>query len=205
MADVLRVSAAPPVFSHSSCRALCAYPRNVPDDILARLAGAGGVVMVTFVPQFVSQDYADWHAACREGVSRGGGDPDNRADWSAAVAEFTRTHPRPRVSLAQVADHVDHVRELAGVGQIGVGGDYDGTEHQPEGLEDVSIYPALFAELARRGYSDEDLAGIAGGNVLRLLRTAEGVATRLRAEREPSRTRIDDLDGDREQFTEQPE
>lgn len=195
MAAALRVTEAPLLFSHSSCRALCDHPRDVPDEILAKLPHNGGVAMVTFVPQFVSQEYAEWNAACGEEVRRWGGDPDNREDWSATAAAFERANPRPRVTLARVADHVDHVRDVAGVDHIGIGGDHDGVAFQPDGLEDVSTYPALFAELARRGYGDDELAAIAGGNVLRVLRGAEQVAGRLREEREPSRARIEDLDG----------
>lgn len=154
MAGALRVSEAPVIFSHSSCRALCDHPRDIPDEILAGLPANGGVAMVTFVPQFVSQEYADWQRT-----------PDSE-----------RTDPWPEVTVSHVADHVDHVREVAGAGHIGIGGDYDGVRRQPRGLEDVSCYPALFAELVRRGYTDAELAGIAGGNVLRALRRAEQVA-----------------------------
>lgn len=187
MADAMRVSEAPVIFSHSSCRALCDHPRDVPDEILAKLPDTGGVAMVTFVPQFVSQEYADWHESCKAEVRRRCDDPDDpdvwRREWDNAAPDFERRHPRPRVGLAAVADHVDHMREVTGPRHIGLGGDYDGVWHQPEGLEDVSGYPALFAELARRGYSDDELAGIAGGNVLRALRGAEGAASRLQHDR----------------------
>lgn len=199
MAGALRVSEAPVIFSHSSCRAVCDHPRDIPDEILTKLPANGGVAMVTFVPQFVSREYADWHAACMEEVRGQCPDPDDhealKRTYDETAPEFERRHPQPRVTVADVADHVDHVREVAGVAYIGVGGDYDGVAGQPEGLEDVSGYPALFAELARRGYSDEELAAIAGGNVLRALRGAEEVAVRLQGEREPSRTRIADVDG----------
>ncbi|MGH3320216.1 MAG: dipeptidase [Streptosporangiaceae bacterium] len=194
MADALRVSEAPVIFSHSSCRALSDHPRDIPDEILRRLPANGGVAMVTFVPEFVSQECADWKNDIDGEVRRRGLDPHDRATWREVRDDWARDHPRPKVTIAQVADHVDHVRDLAGVDHIGIGGDYDGVDVQPEGLQDVSRYPALLAELAGRGYDDDDLAKIAGGNVLRALREAEDVARRLQVAREPSRARIADLD-----------
>ena len=199
MADALRVSEAPIIFSHSSCRAVCDHSRDIPDAILSKLADNAGVAMVTFVPQFVSQEYADWDAECTEEVRRRCPDPDDRTVWRATWEEVAASHEKagtiPRVTLSDVADHVDHMRDVAGVSHIGVGGDYDGVLYQPEGLEDVSGYPALFAELARRGYSDDELAGIAGRNVLRVLDRGEEVAVALQGRREPSRARLEDLDG----------
>lgn len=152
MRDALDTSTAPVVFSHSSCRALVDHPRNVPDDVLQRLAGNGGVCMVTFVPDFVSETCRLWT------LQPGDGDP-------------------PRATLEQVADHVEHAREVAGVDHVGIGGDYDGCGHLPVGLQDVSCYPALFAELMERGWSDADLRKLAGENALRALSDAEDVAS----------------------------
>jgi len=157
MSDALDVSEAPVMFSHSSARALADVVRNVPDAILERLPANGGVVMVTFVPEYLS--------------------PDSTA------------------SVATVADHIDYIRDVAGIDHVGIGGDYDGISQEPEGLEDVSTYPVLFAELARRGYSDEGMAKVAGGNILRAMREAEATATRLRGERGPAVITIGELDG----------
>ena len=180
MSDALNVSQAPVIFSHSSARALVDVPRNVPDSILRRLAANGGVVMVTFVPSFVSSAVSLHEQSERPTVTqlreRYGSDT---AAITRAVKEWRATHPVPKATLSQVADHIDHVRRVAGVDHVGIGGDFDGIDEVVEGLEDVSTYPALFAELARRGWSDNDLRKLAGENFLRVFARAEAVARRL--------------------------
>jgi membrane dipeptidase len=157
MNDVLDVSVAPVIWSHADAKGLNDNPRNVPDDVLRRLPANGGVVMVTFVPEFLTS--------------------------------------RPQATIADVADHIEHVVEMAGIDHVGIGSDFDGISSTPVGLEDVSTYPKVFAELSRRGWSEEDLAKLAGENVLRVMRQAEDVARRLQRERKPSMATIEQLDG----------
>ncbi|MBA3419559.1 MAG: membrane dipeptidase [Geodermatophilaceae bacterium] len=195
MHAALRVSESPILFSHSSARALCDHPRNVPDDVLESLAATGGVCMVTFVPKFVDQACADWHSEADEAARGAGVDTRNLQASDAFDVTWAEGHPRPVARLERVADHIEHVREAAGLEHVGIGGDYDGTTALPAGLEDVSCYPALVAELMDRGWSEPELAALLGGNVIRVLRAAEETARAIQERRGPSLKTIAELDG----------
>jgi membrane dipeptidase len=174
MSDALKISTAPVIFSHSSARALTDVPRNVPDEILRELPRNGGIIMVTFVPGFVSPDVAAWNT--RETAERTRLSGRIGADQEAinkALEEWRKANPAPRASLIQVADHIDHIRKIAGIDHIGLGSDFDGITSVPVGLEDVSTFPMLIAELFRRGYTDDDVRKIASRNILRVMRAAE--------------------------------
>jgi membrane dipeptidase len=196
MRHAIEVSEAPAFFSHSSARALCDVPRNVPDDVLELVRRSNGVVMVTFVPAFLTKGGARMNRAGLEEWRRLKAEhPGERDVVDAAMDAWFASTPAPPASVSDVADHIDHVREVAGIDAVGIGSDFDGVPSMPDGLADVSCYPALFAELRGRAYSDEDLRKIAGGNLLRVLRETERISARIRGERPPSTATIEELDG----------
>lgn len=197
MRDAVRASRAPVLFSHSSSRAVCDHPRNVPDDVLASLPANGGVAMATFVPKFVLPALGEWEQEREEylrahGAAEGVGTEAVREELRGA---YEAEHPRPVATVAVVADHLDHMREVAGIDHVGLGGDFDGVATTTSGLEDVSTYPNLIAELLGRGWSESDCAKLTWQNALRVLRDAEDVAARLRRSESPSTATIEQCDG----------
>ena len=195
MLDAMEASEAPVIFSHSSARALCNHVRNVPDDILRKLAANGGVAMVNFAPGFVSEEVRVWEEPMTVEWRRLEAlYPNDSAKVREGVKAWRAQHPAPEATLAQVADHVEHIRTVAGIDHVGLGSDFDGISRTPVGLEDVSKYPALLAELMHRGWSAEDIKKLAGANILRVMRQAEQVALRAQRTRPPSDVLIEEVD-----------
>jgi len=194
MRDALRVSEVPVMFSHSSAREICDMTRNVPDDVLRTLGDKGGVCMVTFVPDFVSPAAGQWRKEASVEALEVGVSPTDYVAFDRFTATYRKKHAKPTATIDQVVTHIEHVREVGGVDHVGLGGDYDGVSDLPLGLEDVSGYPRLFVALAERGWSNPDLAKLAGGNLLRVMREAEAGGRELQATRGPTLATYQALD-----------
>jgi len=195
MRDALGVARAPVIFSHSSAFAIDSTPRNAPDDVLRALTTNGGVIMVNFYSAYVNDEVRQWNAALAGETTRlGAYNPGDPEAVNQGITRWREAHPKPHATLAQVADHIEYISKLAGVDHVGLGSDFDGIEEAPDGLDGVDKYPALLVELARRGWSDENIGKLAGNNVLRVMRKVESVATEL-SRTPPSQAVISELDG----------